>query len=332
MRFSLFLLIANLSQYTVFLRSLKSKQNSSIEKGSAYKDVHKRVKRLVNLKLIDQIKEYFERGAKHYKITPYGLITYLDKDLSDDNTYILYNKENTVIQSLLFEFLEEETIDSLGSSRKFRTKDIEDYLHDCCSTTTDICKEFCTKIKRYNIRNILPNDDAIQKYMSYLDGKPIDYHILDEIKEYEKRLMSRLDVDDSDNKELVSAVDKYNEKHFSPDAIRHYKKYKSVKPYNRNYLDERPPFPLLDIYYDIICDLRIRLEQKRKLLAFNIVSTLGDTVITFKIESQDRLKKFLEGGRDYSLRHIMKDRRFFELVTVVKNEFDIGYKQFPYYH
>ena len=70
--------------------------------------------------------------------------------------------------------------------------------------------------------------------MSYLDGKPIDQHILDEIKEYEKRLMSKLDVNNSDNKELANAVDKYDGKHLFPDAIRYYEGYKPVRPYNRD--------------------------------------------------------------------------------------------------
>jgi hypothetical protein len=49
-------------------------------KDPGYKDVHKRVKRLLQLKLIYQTENHFERGTKHYKITPYGLIASLDKD------------------------------------------------------------------------------------------------------------------------------------------------------------------------------------------------------------------------------------------------------------
>ncbi len=104
----------------------------------------------------------------------------------NNNMYIFRNKENTVIRSLLLEFLEEETIDSFLSLTEYPTQDIGEFLHDCCSITADICKEFWTEIERYNITDILPNDDTIQKYMSYLDGKLVDQHILDEIKEYKK--------------------------------------------------------------------------------------------------------------------------------------------------
>ena len=38
--------------------------------------------------------------------------------------------------------------------------------------------------------------------MAYLDGKPVGQHIFDEIKEYEKRLMEKLDTGEFENKEL----------------------------------------------------------------------------------------------------------------------------------
>jgi hypothetical protein len=137
---------------------------------------------------------------------------------------------------------------------------------------------------------------------------------------------------ESDNKQLANAVDEYDNEHFSSYAIRDYERHKSVQPYNRNYLEERPPFPLLDIYYDIVWMLSIRLEEKTKLLVFNIVSQLGEMITNSKIESQDKLEDFLELGTDYSLRGILKDKRFIEKVRSVKKEFDTGYKQFLYYH
>ena len=323
------------SVYSIFKELKKAAEFWRRERSSAYKDVHKRVKRLVHLKLIEQIKEHFERGAKHYRITPYGLITYLDKVLTEDHSYILHNKENTVIQSLLFESLEEETIMySFHLLKEFPAADIGEYLHDCCSITADICKQFWTKIERYDIADILPNDEIIQKYMSYLDGKPVDQNVLDEIKEYQKRLSAKLSNDnkESDDKQLADAVDRYDKEYFSPEGIRYYKRYKHVRPQIRNYVEERPPFPMLDIFHNIVWDLSVRLEDKTKLLAFHIVSILGDIVNSFKIKNQDELEELFERGRDYSLRGILKDKRFIEIVRTVKEEFDTGYKQFLYYH
>jgi hypothetical protein len=113
--------------------------------------------------------------------------------------------------------------------------------------------------------------------------------------------------------------------------VRRYNRTPLIRPYNRNYLKEKPPFPLFDIYNDVVWELSIRLEEKTKLLAFNIVSQLEEMITNSKIESQDQLEDFLKKGRDYSLSHILKDKRFIELVRAVKKEFDTGYKQFLYY-
>jgi hypothetical protein len=266
--------------------------------------------------LIYEIKERFERGAKHYKITPYGLITCIDNDTywNFDSRLILNQKKNIVIQSLLLEFLEEETIDSFRwSIGGIPTMEIKEYLRDCCSITVDICKKFWTDYEKYNITDILPNDDIIQKYMSYLDDKPVDQYILDEIKEYDKRLMAKIDNNTEPyTEELSRAVQNY-----CSSGI---------------HLQERSPFPLLDIYRHVVLKLNTRLKEKTKLLAFNIASRLGEMITNSKVENQDQLEDFFEKNRNSSISHILKDKKFLRLVREVKEEFDAGYKQFLYYH
>jgi hypothetical protein len=44
------------------------------------------------------------------------------------------------------------------------------------------------------------------------------------------------------------------------------------------------------------------------------------------------LEELFEWGRDHSLRGILKDKRFIEIVRAVKEEFETRYKQFLYYH
>ena len=55
-------------------------------------------------------------------------------------------------------------------------------------------------MERYNISDILPPDDIIQKYMRHLDNRPVEQHVQDEIKEYEKRLIKRLANRESEDK------------------------------------------------------------------------------------------------------------------------------------
>jgi hypothetical protein len=239
--------------------------------------------------LIEQVNKHFERGAKHYKVTPYGLITNLDMAMGDDHEFILMNKENVVIQ-----LFEEQIVDSFYLLKEFPTRDIGDYLHECGSITKDICTKFWTRFDRYKIADILPSDYVIQKYMAYLDNKLVDRNIQNEIRKYEERLEKRLkkyNTDgDSEDKELARAVDLYNREYFQPHTKKYYEMH-SNNPFIRDFSKDRPPFPLLYIYYDIVVTLGIRLEEKIRLLAFSLVSQLGDLINSYKIQNKEDLEE-----------------------------------------
>jgi hypothetical protein len=96
-------------------------------------------------------------------------------------SFLKYDRRDIVIKCLLLQFFEEKTIDSFP-------KEICDYLYDCCSITISICREHWNKIKQYNIEDILPSDEVIQKYMI---DKEADKYILNEIIKYEKRLLRK---------------------------------------------------------------------------------------------------------------------------------------------
>ena len=298
----------------------------------AYKDVHKRVKRLLQLKLIEQIDDHFERGAKHYRITPYGLITKLSGAIDIRPRFILINKKNVVIQSLLLQFFEEQTIESFFRFLKeFPTEDICYYLHDCGSITKDICKEFWTEFDRYNITDILPSEDVIQRYMAYLDKKSVDQNVLDEIKKYEKRLQERLQDKGTERFNLANAVSSYDQDHFHQRNS-----YYEVFPYNpfiKDFREERPPFPFLKIYYNIVVRLNIALEEEIESLAFSLVSHMGRIIRRKKIKTKQQLEEdILVGNRDHSLNYMLKDKNIIELIREIKKNFDTGYQQFMYYH
>ena len=303
-------------------------------RSSSYKDVHKRVKRLEELKLIEQISGHFERGAKHYRITPYGLITNLDIAMDVHHEFIVNNKENVVIQSLLLQFLEEPTIDSFYLLKEFPTRNIGNYLYECGSITRDTCKNFWINYDRYKLTDILPSDNVIQKYMAHLDGKFVDQSVINEVKKYGQRLEKRLEIhnDKSEYSELARAVYLYDNRYFSPQIMKYYE-MRSDNPFNKAVSEESPPFPLLEIYYDIVVHLSTLLKEKIKLLAFKLVSQLGYIISDYKIkDKKDLEEELLEEGRDYSLKHILKDKKIIDLINDIKVDFDAGYKQFMYYH
>jgi len=272
---------------------------------ASYKNTHKRVKRLAQLKLIEEIKGDHDRGAKYYRISAYGRIAFLAKLTSESRSYITDNKNDILVRHLLFQFFEDETIDSFASLKEFPTIDIGDYLHDCCSITSNVCKKFWSEIKQYQIDDILPSDEIIQKYMSYLDGKHVDRRVLNEIKEYENRLLRKYRSNDSDSSNdkfrknvLAEAVHDYNHAYFNVPSRRSYLPrigmYAHNIPNTRKcigiYAEEKPSFPLLDIYYVIIYELRTELEIRTKSLTNDLVTRLGEIVNSKKIETKEQLE------------------------------------------
>jgi hypothetical protein len=98
-----------------------------------------------------------------------------------------------------------------------------------------ICKNLWNQISQYGLEGILPDDDIIQKYMSYLDGKLTDNYVFSEIEKYRRRLEIKLN--DSNNKEferLFAAVNDYENKlNFLERSNFHY---------NRNITEKNLPF------------------------------------------------------------------------------------------
>jgi hypothetical protein len=293
---------------------------------TSYKNTHKRVKRLAELGLIEKSHVHL-RGAIHYRITNYGLIMCFNHGAlaSEDPTTITNNMESIIIRHLLLHLFEKETMCSFYKLRDFPAINIVVYLEECCSLTSETCKRFWKNFERYQIGDLLPSDNIIQEYMKYLDGKRVDTYVIDEIKEYEKRLMAKMqnDGNDKSNNGLSEAIDRYNGRYFQR---------RSYLPSDINYKAERPPFPLLELYDNIVYQLQDLLENKANQLCFEIVSEIGYFIKSEHIENRKQLEKFLEKNFiDYSLSHILKDKKFIQHVESIKGNFDMGYEHL-YFH
>jgi hypothetical protein len=265
--------------------------------------------------LIYELEKHSEE-AKHYRVTPYGLITSLAKDSKPEIRCILYNnKDNIVIRSLL-DFFEEETINHFHSLEDFPGMNIEQYLQDCCSLTVDICRKFWTRFQKYNITDILPTDDVIQKCVSSLEGIPVEEYVLNGIHEYQQKLAERLVNGD---KILINAVNDYNDY----DTQEYYSQFVPYLPHHP------PPFPMVEIYMDIVVNLEHYLEEKAKFFAFSLITEFGQRVPSHSgyevLSGEEKLMAGLE--RDMAIDYIMKDKRFNEFVKPIKEVFDAGCKR-----
>jgi hypothetical protein len=135
-------LIANepSSAYKLY-SSLKSKRNSM-----AYKNVHKRVKRLEQLSLISEIKSDSSHGAKFYRLTSEGLFYLLSKFPRIPLTWLIQYKDNVILKALIFSYFEERTLSLISVQRE-----ISHYLQECCQmvlSTSELIKSIRTDMHK----------------------------------------------------------------------------------------------------------------------------------------------------------------------------------------
>jgi hypothetical protein len=89
-----------------------------------------------------------------------------------------------------------------------------------------------------------------------------------------------------------------------------------------------PLFPFNILYVEMLC-LKWDLENKRKLLTFNLVSKLGEIANSQKYKTKKEINLFrLEISKHQNILVLLKDTKFIESVKDIKQDFDIGYKQF----
>jgi hypothetical protein len=135
---------SHLSAYQV--RSLRnSRQNLWIYKRTqkqepnpmVYKNVHKRVKRLYELNLIEKEEKQYERGAIYYRLSTGGIYYLIhNKNLEFINLLkkVLQNHSDNIIFKIFLDlYLKRDTLLQIQSTS--RISRICSYLHECCEAT-----------------------------------------------------------------------------------------------------------------------------------------------------------------------------------------------------
>lgn len=113
------------------IHSLIQKQKGS----TAYKNVHRRIKKLFKSELIEEVKSEggFKHGAINYKLTTRGLV-YFFSELGVPNLYSIPSlySENILFGTFLYSYFEKKTIKSATYSL---IRLMENYLEECCMIT-----------------------------------------------------------------------------------------------------------------------------------------------------------------------------------------------------
>jgi hypothetical protein len=109
----------------------------SQDRAMAYKNVHLRIKILCKLGLIEDTGEKQPRRAIKYRITTRGLFQcLLGYGIASPQVLLFSYKDNIILQTLLYEFFEVETVKELMSI--FGDHFFDDYLKKCCEQTLTV--------------------------------------------------------------------------------------------------------------------------------------------------------------------------------------------------
>jgi len=113
---------------------------SALKKTMSYKNVHKRIKRLRLLGLIEPVNGKFERKAIPYRLTSHGLFQCLLSLSPSSPTALILHKyrDDKTLQTILYENLEEETVKELLSI--FGEHFFDTYLRRCCEEILTILR------------------------------------------------------------------------------------------------------------------------------------------------------------------------------------------------
>ena len=103
--------------------------NQNRRKPMAYKNAHKRIRRLHSLGLIQELKGTFKHGAIKYELTSRGLFQLLlTKGLAPH--VLNLHKDNIILEIILYQFFEVETIKKFITIPRFIA--LRNFLRECC--------------------------------------------------------------------------------------------------------------------------------------------------------------------------------------------------------
>jgi len=156
--FLMLFLYDDLSAYDIFqeLKKVHKNKPKKVVNKMAYKNVHKRVKRLLALGLIEEIKKKFARNAKKYRLTNRGLFQMILSGNFYSVAIQLTDKrfnfgDNIIIKTILYRFIEVETIRKFFTL--FRLVFLARYLRRCCEVIQEKVDRFRLLSSQYKNQN-----------------------------------------------------------------------------------------------------------------------------------------------------------------------------------
>jgi hypothetical protein len=119
----------------------------------AYKNVHTRIKRLEELKLIEKAENAKAKyGAINYQLTTQGILYQVSRFVNIDESlswsdFLDYYSDNIIFETLVLPYFEKHTIKCAGVRLYFA---IVSYLRDCYQITLDAADDIRKAIEEHN--------------------------------------------------------------------------------------------------------------------------------------------------------------------------------------
>jgi hypothetical protein len=303
-----------ISVYQLFKNRIKKENKISIGKPMAYKNVHKRVKRLLDLNLIEEVEGSFERGAKYYQITTFGIITLIITNHFFNKKDMIILKDNIIFKTLIFQYFEEKTIKMLTNQLEYK---LNEYLQHCCRLTSNICQEFQKILNHFRNCGIeRPDDKIIQAYTSYLYGNNIDKTVLKIVERYKKEI-------DRDRKVRVGVLEReLGRKVKYIDIVGGNKKFKMdyVIIYDSSDID----FPLIKLSKKLGSEIKKFTYDILRLIAININDLQDVYTIEKELELENNIfpDKYIN---NYKKRDQHAELGTIETIESGKNYYSINF-------
>jgi hypothetical protein len=300
-----------LSTYQIF-SSLRGKSGEM-----AYKNVHKIVKHLHSLKLIEIVgKKEREsiHNPKYYRLTTGGIFSLINNYLGHTPQIIKkmirnYN-ENILFRTLLTPYFEEQSLSHLDSRTIFQQ--IQEYLYKCCNFT-DPCIDLIEKNDEfeYFLNWDTPETPSIQ----YLNDH-LNLNLTEKIRVEKIDVNETIKISDETKSIFITLNEKKDAAILSTEDGKRYEL--GVELDNKNNLSIR-----LTIYREVaLRDLARHINYNLLTLIFSI-----NLSITEKDLLED-LSKVRDETKTTSFNVLSKDRKFVSLLERTKNLFDERYQEF----
>jgi hypothetical protein len=289
----------------------------------AYKNVHKIVKHLHSLKLIElvgkkSINEEREsiHNPKYYRLTTGGIFSLINNYLGNPGVeftkkFIQNYSENILFRTLLNPYFEDQSLSHFDKRTIF--EQILGYLNKCCDIT-NACVDLIEKNDEFILMHFVNWDNPETPSMQYLNNQ-FNLNLTEKIRVEKIDVNETIKISDKTKSVFITLNEKKDAAILSTKDGKSYEL--GVELDNKNNLSIR------------LTTYREALQQLAHYINYNLLTLVFS--INLRITEKDLLEDLLGVGdetKTNSFNILSKDRKFLSLLEGTKKLFDERYQEF----